>query len=164
MSDAQSGSTLWGAKLASCPQLAELGAHLGLAPPPQGLQSCAVTDQIRSKKTVAPKAAATTTWLVHHSDQGSQYVSLIFGERCRDAGVRGSMGSKATPTTTPSRNRSSPRSRKTAPPPLVPDPPGSEDCRLRLHRDPLQPDQAPLDPRLLLAGPVRENEQEEKAT
>jgi len=32
--------------------------------------------------------------LVHHSDQGSQYVSLIFGERCRDAGVRVSMGSK----------------------------------------------------------------------
>jgi putative transposase len=32
--------------------------------------------------------------LVHHSDQGSQYVSLIFGERCRDAGVRLSMGSR----------------------------------------------------------------------
>ncbi len=34
------------------------------------------------------------TGLVHHSDQGSQYVSLIFGERCRDAGVQLSMGSK----------------------------------------------------------------------
>jgi putative transposase len=32
--------------------------------------------------------------LVHHSDQGSQYVSLTFGERCRDAGVQLSMGSK----------------------------------------------------------------------
>jgi putative transposase len=32
--------------------------------------------------------------LVHHSDQGSQYVSLIFGERCRAAGVQLSMGSK----------------------------------------------------------------------
>jgi putative transposase len=32
--------------------------------------------------------------LVHHSDQGSQYVSLIFGERCRDAGVQLSTGSK----------------------------------------------------------------------
>jgi putative transposase len=31
---------------------------------------------------------------VHHSDQGSQYVSLIFGERCREAGVQLSMGSK----------------------------------------------------------------------
>jgi len=32
--------------------------------------------------------------LVHHSDQGSQYVSLVFGERCRMAGVQISMGSK----------------------------------------------------------------------
>jgi len=32
--------------------------------------------------------------LVHHSDQGSQYVSLIFGERCHDADVQLSMGSK----------------------------------------------------------------------
>jgi putative transposase len=34
------------------------------------------------------------TGLVHHSDQGSQYVSLIFGERCRDARIQLSMGSK----------------------------------------------------------------------
>jgi putative transposase len=32
--------------------------------------------------------------LVHHSDQGSQYVSLAFGQRCRDNGVALSMGSK----------------------------------------------------------------------
>ena len=32
--------------------------------------------------------------LVHHSDQGSQYVSLRFGERCREAGIHRSMGSK----------------------------------------------------------------------
>jgi putative transposase len=32
--------------------------------------------------------------LVHHSDQGSQYVSLLFGERCREIGVHRSMGSK----------------------------------------------------------------------
>jgi putative transposase len=31
--------------------------------------------------------------LVHHSDQGSQYVSLLFGERCREADVEISMGS-----------------------------------------------------------------------
>jgi putative transposase len=30
--------------------------------------------------------------LIHHSDQGSQYVSLLFGERCRDAGIDVSMG------------------------------------------------------------------------
>ena len=32
--------------------------------------------------------------LVHHSDQGSQYVSLRFGERCREIGIDRSMGSK----------------------------------------------------------------------
>jgi putative transposase len=34
--------------------------------------------------------------LVHHSDQGSQYVSLRFGERCREAGIRISMGARAS--------------------------------------------------------------------
>jgi putative transposase len=31
--------------------------------------------------------------VVHHSDQGSQYTSLAFGVRCREAGVRPSTGS-----------------------------------------------------------------------
>jgi putative transposase len=30
--------------------------------------------------------------LVHHSDQGSQYVSLLFGQRCREADIEISMG------------------------------------------------------------------------
>ena len=34
--------------------------------------------------------------LVHHSDQGSQYVSLVFGQRCREAGIEVSMGSKGS--------------------------------------------------------------------
>ena len=33
------------------------------------------------------------TDVIHHSDQGSQYTSLAFGKRCREAGVRPSMGS-----------------------------------------------------------------------
>ena len=32
--------------------------------------------------------------LIHHSDQGSQFVSLIFGQRCGDAGIEISMGSR----------------------------------------------------------------------
>jgi putative transposase len=32
--------------------------------------------------------------LVHHSDQGSQYVSLAFGQQARDAGIAVSMGSR----------------------------------------------------------------------
>ena len=31
--------------------------------------------------------------VVHHSDQGSQYTSIAFGARCREAGVRPSTGS-----------------------------------------------------------------------
>src|SRR6202795_742541 len=30
--------------------------------------------------------------VVHHSDQGSQYTSIAFGKRCREAGVRPSVG------------------------------------------------------------------------
>jgi len=30
--------------------------------------------------------------VIHHSDQGCQYTSIDFGERCRQAGVRPSMG------------------------------------------------------------------------
>jgi putative transposase len=33
------------------------------------------------------------TEVIHHSDHGCQYTSLAFGRRCRDAGVRPSMGS-----------------------------------------------------------------------
>jgi putative transposase len=31
--------------------------------------------------------------VIHHSDQGSQYTSVIFGKRCAEMGVRPSMGS-----------------------------------------------------------------------
>jgi putative transposase len=34
------------------------------------------------------------TGLIHHSDQGAQYVSLAFGQKARDAGIGVSMGSK----------------------------------------------------------------------
>jgi putative transposase len=33
------------------------------------------------------------TEVIHHSDQGTQYTSIAFGMRCREAGVRPSMGS-----------------------------------------------------------------------
>jgi putative transposase len=38
-------------------------------------------------------ATRRPTGVIHHSDQGSQYTSIEFGHRCRDAGVRPSMGS-----------------------------------------------------------------------
>jgi putative transposase len=47
--------------------------------------------------------------LDHHSDQGSQYVSLLFGQRRREAASR-SRSAAPPPTTTPSPKASSPRS------------------------------------------------------
>ena len=46
-------------------------------------------------KKLSHMALATRrpTGVIHHSDQGSQYNSIEFGHRCRDAGVRPSMGS-----------------------------------------------------------------------
>jgi len=38
-------------------------------------------------------AAAALGAVIHHSDQGTQYTSIQFGARCREAGVRPSMGS-----------------------------------------------------------------------
>jgi putative transposase len=35
----------------------------------------------------------TPTDVIHHSDQGCQYTSYAFGKRCREAGIRPSMGS-----------------------------------------------------------------------
>jgi putative transposase len=35
-----------------------------------------------------------TVGLVHHSDQGSQYTALIFGQRCREVGIDRSMGAR----------------------------------------------------------------------
>ena len=34
--------------------------------------------------------------LVHHSDQGSQYTALVFGQRCREAGISVSMGAQGS--------------------------------------------------------------------
>ena len=48
--------------------------------------------------------------VIHHSDQGSQYTSLAFGKRCKEAGVRPSMDRSAMPTTTPCARASSLRS------------------------------------------------------
>jgi putative transposase len=33
------------------------------------------------------------TYVIQHSDQGRHYTAVAFGKRCREAGVRPSMGS-----------------------------------------------------------------------
>jgi putative transposase len=59
----------------------------------------AMAEHLRSELVV--EAVDMATWrrrpvpgLIHHSDQGSQYTSLAFGRRLRDAGLVGSMGSR----------------------------------------------------------------------
>ena len=54
-------------------------------------------DDLRAELVVAPLEMAVARrrprpGLIHHSDQGKQYVSLLFGERCREAGVEISIG------------------------------------------------------------------------
>jgi len=42
---------------------------------------------------ITRKPDATGPGVIHHSDQGSQYTSVDFGKRCKEMGVRPSMGS-----------------------------------------------------------------------
>lgn len=57
------------------------------------LRSELVTDAVE----MAVKRRRPGLGLVHHSDRGSQYVSLAFGERCREAGIDLSMTSGGSP-------------------------------------------------------------------
>jgi putative transposase len=59
----------------------------------------AMADHLRSELVI--DALDMATWRrrpgpggIHHSDQGSQYASLAFGRRLREAGLLGSMGSR----------------------------------------------------------------------
>jgi putative transposase len=59
----------------------------------------AMADHMRRELVIdalqmAVKRRRPPAGLIHHSDQGSQYVSLVFGQAARDAGIARSMGSK----------------------------------------------------------------------
>jgi len=54
----------------------------------QDLKAQLVLDALNMALTQRRPAA-----VIHHSDQGSQYTSIAFGLRCKEAGVRPSMGS-----------------------------------------------------------------------
>jgi len=57
----------------------------------------AITSHLRTSLVTAALEMAITqrspNGVIHHSDQGCQYTSIEFGRRCREAGVRPSMGS-----------------------------------------------------------------------
>jgi putative transposase len=57
----------------------------------------ALADHLRTDVVIAALELALgrrqpTDGLIHHSDHGSQYTSLAFGQRCHDAGIVPSMG------------------------------------------------------------------------
>ena len=59
----------------------------------------AMAEHLRSELVVEAVNMATSRrrpapGAIHHSDQGSQYASLAFGQRLREAGLLGSMGSR----------------------------------------------------------------------
>ncbi len=79
----------------------------------------AMADHMRAELVV--EALEMALWrrrpdigLVHRSDRGGQYVSLIFGQAARAAGIAVSMGARAARSTTPSARRSSPHSRRSS--------------------------------------------------
>ena len=51
------------------------------------------TEIVLSALEMAVWTRGVRTGVIHHSDHGSQYTSLAFGQRCREAGVVPSMGS-----------------------------------------------------------------------
>ena len=58
-----------------------------------------IQDHMRAELVVdalemAVRARQPDAGLVHHSDHGSQYVSLVFAQRCEEAGIDVSMGAK----------------------------------------------------------------------
>ena len=57
------------------------------------MSSRLVTQVILDALDMALEQRGPSAGVIHHSDQGCQYTSFQFGKRCRDAGVRPSMGS-----------------------------------------------------------------------
>jgi transposase InsO family protein len=91
--------------------------------------------------------------LVHHSEQGSQYVSLLFGRRCRDAGIARSMGRRLRQRARRELLRLAQEGARATP--LVAHPARAAKRGLRLRRGLLQPRAPTFDARLSLARPVR---------
>ena len=95
--------------------------------------------------------------LIHHSDQGSQYVSLAFGQTARAAGIAQSMESSRR-LLRQRRRRELLRhpEERARQPPAVADQSRATQRDLRLHRDLLQPPTTPRNARHDLARGLRE--------
>jgi putative transposase len=102
--------------------------------------------------------------LVHHSDQGSQYTSLVFTRRCRSVGIDVSTGSRGDCFDTQRRTRELPREPQEGPhpPPLVADQGRGAHRSVRLHRNVLQPPAPPLHARDALARGLQDKHSHER--
>ena len=94
--------------------------------------------------------------LIHHSDQGSQYVSLAFGQAARRAGISVSMGSHgdAYDNSVAETVLRDPEKGAHQPPALAVTARAAV-SRLRVHRGVLQPPTPPLHPQHALPHPIR---------
>ena len=90
--------------------------------------------------------------VIHHSDQGSQYTSLAFGKRCREAGVRPSSVGDAYERQRHVRELLRHARMRAAGAPQVHVQNRGQDGLLQLHRRLVQPAAAALSPRLPLAN------------
>ena len=117
----------------------------------QGLEAELVTEAIEMAVTRRRPAEG----LVHHSDRGSQYVSLAFGERCRQAGIDLSMTRRRVAAGQRRRGVVLREAEEGARQPLlVVDEGRPEGCGLRVDRGLLQPPAHPHDARRLRPGGV----------
>ena len=57
------------------------------------MSSRLVTQIVLDALAMAVEQRRPRAGVIHHSDQGCQYTSIDFGKRCREAGIRPSMGS-----------------------------------------------------------------------
>ncbi len=94
--------------------------------------------------------------LIWHSDQGSQFVSLAFGQQARAAGIAQSMGSRGLLRQRRRGELLRDDQEGAHPPPCLADQGRATDRGVRLHRNLLQPPTPPLDARPALAGRVRD--------
>ena len=91
---------LWVADITSVPTWAGfLSLAVVLDAHSRRIVGWAMADHLRSELVIEAVDMAVwrrrpTPGLIHHSDQGSQYTSLAFGRRLREAGLVGSMGSR----------------------------------------------------------------------
>ena len=158
---------------ARCPNT-QWVADITYVPTPQGILYVAVVLEAFSRRVVGWSMAGhlrtelildaldmaisrrrPSVGLIHHSDRGTQYTSIAFGRRCREAGIALSMGSTGTASITPWSRASSPASRPSSSTATHGGPGPTPDWRSSTTSRPCHPPPSALRPGLPVAGRVR---------